>query len=265
VPVAANLRLDAIGDAFANELPSPSDPAWTAELRVLWKFAQALFATRGKADFARIDYSFDVDWDAQPDGKVTIRPRPRGSPLDKLVSELMIFVNSTWGKLLADSRVAGLYRTQGNGKVKMSTRPAEHQGLGLSHYLWASSPLRRYSDLVNQRQLLATIAGEKPPYAENDAELYAALVDFEATYSNYAEFQDRMEHYWCLRWLLQENVTETTATVIREQLVRFDLLPLIVRLPDLPAQAPDAPVRIAIGRIDLLAATLECRYAGAAS
>jgi exoribonuclease-2 len=265
VPVAANLRLDAIGDAFANELPSPSDPAWTAELRVLWKFAQALFATRGKADFARIDFSFFVDWDAHPDGKVTIRPRPRGSPLDKLVSELMIFVNSTWGKLLADARLAGLYRTQGNGKVKMSTRPAEHQGLGLSNYLWASSPLRRYSDLVNQRQLLAMIAGERPPYGENDAELYAALVDFEATYSNYAEFQNRMEHYWCLRWLLQENVTETTATVIRENLVRFDLLPLIVRLPDLPVQPPETPVKIGIGRIDLLAATLECRYAGAVS
>ena len=77
------------------------------ELRVLWKLAQALSAARGKPDFARIDYSFYVDWDAAPDGRVSIVPRPRGSPLDKLVSELMIFVNSTWGKLLADARVAG--------------------------------------------------------------------------------------------------------------------------------------------------------------
>ncbi len=156
----------------------------------------------------------------------------------------------------------GLYRTQGNGKVKMSTRPAEHQGLGVSHYLWASSPLRRYSDLVNQRQLLAVVAGEKPPYGDNDAELFASLADFEATYSTYAEFQSRMEHYWCLRWLLQEKVEETTATVIRENLVRFERLPLIMRVADLPSLAADARVRIGIGRIDLLAATLECRYAG---
>jgi exoribonuclease II len=260
--MAANLRLDAISSAFANELPSSADPAWTHELRALWKFALHLSVQRGKTDFNRIDYSFDVDWQERPDGRVAIHPRERGSPLDKLVSELMIHVNSTWGQLLASGGAAGLYRVQSGGKVKMSTRPGEHQGLGLTHYLWASSPLRRYSDLVNQRQLLAVVAGEKPPYAENDADLFAALADFEATYSQYAEFQDRMEHYWSLRWLLQENVTETTAAVIRENLVRFDRLPLVMRLPDLPQHAPDTPIRVSIGRIDLLHATLECRYAG---
>ena len=266
VPVAANLRLDTIGEAFAADLPGASDPAWTPELRVLWKLAQRLSEARGKADFPRIDYSFDVDWARTSPGgeagRVRIVPRPRGSPLDKLVAELMILVNSEWGRRLADASVAGLYRTQANGKVKMSTRAGEHQGLGVAHYLWASSPLRRYSDLVNQRQLVATVEGRKPPYAENDAELYAALTDFEATYSSYAEFQDRMEHYWCLRWLLQEGVAETTGTVVRDTLVRFDRLPLVVRLADLPALAPETSVRIAIGRIDLIAATLECRYAG---
>ena len=173
----------------------------------------------------------------------------------------MIFVNNTWGKLLATHGATGLYRTQGAGKVKMSTRPGEHAGLGLSHYLWSSSPLRRYADLVNQRQLLAVAGGERPPHGDNDAELFAALADFEATYSQYAEFQDRMEHYWCLRWLLQESVTETTATVIRDNLVRFDRLPLVLRMPDLPNSAPGTPVRVAIGAIDLLASTLECRVA----
>jgi exoribonuclease-2 len=266
VPVVANLSLADVDPAFANELPSPADPPWTAELRALWKFAQRLSDSRGKADFARIDYSFHVDWDRAVEGGergyVRIVPRPRGSPLDKLISELMIFVNSEWGRLLAEANVAGLYRTQVGGKVKMSTRPGEHQGLGLAYYLWSSSPLRRYSDLVNQRQLQATIEGTKPPYADNDAELYAALTDFEVTYAAYGEFQDRMEHYWCLRWLVQERVTETSGSVIRDTLVRFDRLPLVVRLPDLPALPPETGVRIAIGRIDLLAATLECRYAG---
>jgi exoribonuclease-2 len=268
VPIAANLRLDAIGEAFANKQPAPDEPPWTKELRALWQFAQGLSSDRGKAEFTRVDYSFYVDWnEAQGNievGRVRIVPRPRASPLDKLVSELMIFVNSSWGKLLADARVAGLYRTQSNGKVKMSTRPGEHQGLGLAHYLWSSSPLRRYSDLVNQRQLLAVLEGARPPYGENDAELFAALADFEATYSTYGEFQDRMEHYWCLRWLLQESVTEVTATVIRENLVRFARLPLIVRLSDMPALEPDTQIRVAVDRIDLVDATFESRYLGKA-
>ena len=115
---------------------------------------------------------------------------------------------------------------------------------------------------MNQRQILAVVSSRRPPYGENDAELFAVLADFEATYAQYAEFQDRMEHYWCLRWLLQENVTETTATVIRDNLVRFERLPLVLRLADLPASAPDTRVRVAILRVDLLAATLECRHAG---
>jgi exoribonuclease-2 len=266
VGMAANLRLDEVGDAFANELPSPDDPPWSPELRALWKLARTLNERRGKTDVERIDYSYYVDWAADSGlgepGRVAIVPRPRGSPLDRLIAELMIFANNTWGRLLADADVMGLYRTQGAGKVKMSTRPGEHQGLGLSHYLWSSSPLRRYSDLVNQRQLVAVVTGSKPPHPRNDAELFAALADFEATYAQYAEFQGRMEHYWCLRWLLQERVQQTTATVIRENLVRFDRLPLVMRLADLPNSAPGTAVNVAIVGVDLLAATLECRAMG---
>jgi len=268
VPIAANLRLDALSEAFANDAMAAPESAWTAELRALWRLATSLADARGKADIPRVDYNFDVDWsvaDGAEQGWVAIVPRPRGNPLDRLVAELMIHVNHTWGKLIAERRLPGLYRVQSGGKVKMSTRPGEHQGLGLTHYLWASSPLRRYSDLVNQRQLLAIVRGERAPYGDNDAELYAALADFEATYSQYAELQDRMEHYWCLRWLLQERASECTASVIRETLVRFERLPLVMRLPDMPASSPDTRVRVAIGRIDLLDCTLECRYAGIAA
>ena len=260
VQVAANLRLDAIGEAFAASA-APNEPRWTDELRTLWRLAQQLEAARGKPDVPRADYSFLVDWDAAPDGRVTIVPRPRGSPLDRLVAELMIHVNGSWGKMLQDAGAPGMYRTQQSGKVKMSTKAEPHQGLGVAQYLWASSPLRRYSDLVNQQQLLAALAGERPPYADGDAGLFAVLTDFETTYAQYAEFQDRMEHYWCLRWLEQENVAEAAACVIRDNLVRLDAVPLYVRVADLPAAAGPR-MRVALGRIDLLAATVEVRYLG---
>jgi exoribonuclease-2 len=154
---------------------------WAPELRVLWKLARRYAEARGKADIERVDYSFEVDWDAatavpEP-GRVRIVPRLRGSPLDKLVAELMIRVNATWGELLANADAAGLYRVQSGGKVKMSTRPGEHQGLGLAHYLWSSSPLRRYSDLVNQRQILAAIAGSPAPHADGDASCVTLAAD----------------------------------------------------------------------------------------
>jgi exoribonuclease II len=263
VPIAANLRLDAISECFASDA-SASDPEWSDELRALWRLAGKLEESRGKADVQRVDYNFLVDWEASPDGRVSIVPRPRGSPLDKLVAELMIHVNSSWGKMLVDAGVPGLYRTQQLGKVRMSTKPEPHQGLGVAQYLWASSPLRRYSDLVNQRQLLAVLDGGAPVYAEGDAELFAIMADFELTYSQYAELQSQMEHYWCLRWLQQENIAESEATVVRDNLVRFDGIPLYVRAPDLPALTPGTRVRVGVGQIDLLAATVEVRFIGAA-
>jgi exoribonuclease-2 len=263
VPIAANLRLDAISECFASDA-SVSDPEWSDELRALWRLARRLEESRGKADITRVDYNFLVDWDASPDGRVAIVPRPRGSPLDKLVAELMIHVNSSWGKVLVDAGVPGLYRTQQVGKVRMSTKPEPHQGLGVAQYLWASSPLRRYSDLVNQRQLLAVLEGGAAVYAEGDAELFAIMADFELTYSQYAELQSQMEHYWCLRWLQQENVAESEATVVRDNLVRFDGIPLYVRAPDMPALTPGTRVRLGVGQIDLLAATVEARFIGAA-
>jgi exoribonuclease-2 len=265
VAIVANLRHDTLDHAFA--AGEVGTQPHGRELAALWRLAQRLESARGQSDVHRVDYTFTVEGDPSDDAasRVRIAPRLRGSPLDKLVAELMIHVNSRWGKWLADARVPGLYRTQGAGKVKMSTQPAPHEGLGVAQYLWASSPLRRYADLLNQRQLIAVVAGDKAPYQHGDGELFAAMADFEATYSAYLDFQSQMEHYWCLRWILQEQVQELQATVIRENLVRFDRLPIVIRVTEMPNQAGGAKARIGITRVDLLGAALECRFVGLAS
>ena len=261
IHIADNLRHDTLEPLFNEETLAAGkrDYPHADELALLWSFAQKLEAARGKpADNSvqQVDYNFHIEND-----RITISERRRGSPIDKVVSELMIYVNSEWGKLLADNQVAGIYRTQNNGKVKMSTVPAPHQGLGVAQYLWSSSPLRRYVDLINQRQIIGLLRGEAPAYAQNDAALFTAMRDFDAAYAIYNEFQRDMERYWCLRWLLQEQVGRTEAVVLRENLVRLADIPLYGRVPSLPALPPGTRVTLEIGGVDLLDLDFKARYA----
>ena len=101
----------------------------------------------------------------------------------------MIVANSTWGGLLASKGVPAIYRAQTAGKVRMTTAPQAHEGLGVAQYAWSSSPLRRYVDLLNQWQLVACLTGEMPPFKPRSELLFAALRDFDLTYAAYAEFQ----------------------------------------------------------------------------
>ncbi|MBE9610329.1 ribonuclease catalytic domain-containing protein [Chitinilyticum piscinae] len=265
VPIVANLRHDQIEPLFNEETAGRADTPdfeWKDELTWLWRFAGELEGRRGKAEnqIQRLDYSFYIDRDG-PSEVVRIVPRKRGAPMDKLVAELMILVNSQWGKNLRDAQVAGIYRAQVAGRVRMTTQPGQHIGLGVECYAWSSSPLRRAVDFVNQTQLIALLRNEKPRFQKNDAELYSIISNFDTAYAAYADFQDKMERYWCLRYIEQENLRELSASVIKENLVRIEGMPLVVRvggLPELPAGTNIKLQRLAIDYLDL---QLELRMA----
>ncbi len=272
VPVVANLRHHDIEPWF-NEgtlLSGLPDFRFRDELKLLWEFATVLEAGRGKAGQTQnqSDFNYVVDWSgnaaAEP-GHITIEQRKRGSPLDKLVSELMIVANAGWGRDLADAGVPALYRAQTSGKVRMTTVAAPHEGLGVDCYTWTSSPLRRYVDLLNQWQLIAWLRGEAPPFAAKSNDLLAAMRDFELTYAAYAEFQRGMERYWSLRWLQQENAGQVEARVLREGLVRLERIPLVLRMPALPPLDFGTRVRLDIEKIDLLEAEARARFIEALS
>jgi exoribonuclease-2 len=260
VEIVANLRHDTLEDAFNDKAVAAGavDHPYGGELNLLWQLASRLEVER-KGEAREVDqrpeYSFHVEND-----RVTIVPRRRGTPIDAVVSELMIFANREWGRQLADAGAAAIFRVQANSKVRMSTVPAAHDGLGVEQYVWATSPLRRYVDLINQRQLIALVREAAPPYRPGDEALLAAMRDFELTYDAYAEFQRSMERYWCLRWLTQENRSVVAGSVIRENLVRLAELPLVVRVPSLPVLAPGTDVELAIGDIDFLDLTVACEY-----
>jgi exoribonuclease-2 len=260
VPVVANLRhaeYDALNDAF--EKDERRGLEFEEDLRALWRAAEALEARRGRPSSTPgfPEYSFHVEG-----GRVRIVPRKRGAPLDKLVSEFMILANSTWGELLAERDVAGIYRVQSTGKVRFSVHPEPHEGLGVSAYAWMTSPLRRYVDLVNQWQLAAALGGQRPAFARNSDALLGALRAFEVTYARYDEYQRAMETYWSLRWLLQEGIRSLEGTVLRENVVRLDGAPLVTRVSSLPSLDPGQRVRLDIAGVDLLEGTVTCTYAG---
>lgn len=254
VQIERNLRIHEIEPFFNSEsgTGSPDAPqfAFHAEMIYLHALAQARQQARDRCDSGlpkRYDYSIVLG----DDGKVSVGRRERGSPIDTVVSEMMILANSSWAKMLDDNGMGGIFRVQPAGRVRMSTKSEPHIGMNLQHYGWFTSPLRRASDYVNQKQLQALLDGTEPRFAANDAMLFATLGSFESAYAAYGDFQTTMEAYWSLVYLQQEGIAELTATVLKEDLVRVEGLPLVARVTGLPLEAaPKTPVRVAVSEVD---------------
>ncbi|HEZ1605524.1 TPA: RNB domain-containing ribonuclease [Neisseria meningitidis] len=241
VNIAANLRIQAIEPHFNAEtgLDQAGEMMFAHHQDLIWfyQFATALQKARGKYEPDRApqyDYSIELD----EEGNVSVVRRERGSPIDTLVSEMMILANSTWAQMLHDNDLPGLFRVQPTGKVRMSTKSEPHIGMGVQHYGWFTSPLRRAADYINQKQLISLIDDTAEPlYQNSDAELFAALRDFDAAYTAYADFQHQMEAYWSLVYLQQQGISELTATILKEDLVRIEGLPLATRANGIPFDA----------------------------
>ncbi|MDR0203431.1 MAG: RNB domain-containing ribonuclease [Delftia acidovorans] len=283
VPVEVNFRYDKLDHIVTEEwLADPSIEIENTpesllgkrkELTFLQRWSKFLKANRevvrGKPEnFNRPDYNFRLVGNdgAEPNGseQVQITVRKRGAPLDLIVAEAAIVANSTWGLMLAEHGVPGIYRSQASlapgVKVRMSTKALPHAGIGVKAYSWATSPLRRYVDLVNQWQIIACARHGKTaalaaPFKPKDAELFGIISSFDGAYSAYNGYQAGMERFWTLKYLEQNGITELTASVFKEGpngsfLVRADNLPLV--LPVLGAQnlPRGAHVRVRLGEID---------------
>ncbi len=275
VRIVSNLRHDQL-DSVITEASltgaAPADYGHAAELAFAFRLARHLKAqrevVRGKPEtFNRPDYNFRLEGaggEPMGDEQVLIRTRVRGAPLDLIVAEAMILANSTWGAWLAECGVPGIYRSQAalapGVKVRMGTRPAPHAGMGVAQYTWASSPLRRYVDLVNQWQIIACArhgrtAALAAPFKAKDAALFSIISGFDAAYAAYNDFQNAIERFWTLRWLEQNGISELEATVMKDGLVRADTLPLVFRALGTESLPRGARVRVRLTGSDLL--TLE--------
>ena len=255
VNIAENLRIQTIEPHFNAEtgLDEAGEMMFAHHQDLIWfyQFAIALQKARSKYEPDRApqyDYSIELD----EEGNVSVVRRERGSPIDTLVSEMMILANSTWAQMLHDNDLPGLFRVQPAGKVRMSTKSEPHIGMGVQHYGWFTSPLRRAADYINQKQLLSLIDDTAEPlFQQSDAELFAALRDFDTAYAAYADFQRQMEAYWSLVYLQQQGTSELTATILKEDLVRIEGLPLVTRATGIPFDAlPKSQVLLKITELD---------------
>jgi exoribonuclease-2 len=275
--IESNLRHDELDEIIteATLADTSTEFPFKRELQVLWQLTQILSQQReqlrGKPEPRnRADFTFRVE---QINGaeKVEIEQRQRDAPLDRLVAEWMIFANSSWGQRLEQAGVPGIYRTQTHwarpgsrqSAVKMSTVPAPHIGIGVSHYAWSSSPLRRYVDLVNQWQMIAVVRGYKPPFEKNSSDLFAIIGAFDAAYAAYAEVQNQMERYWSLRWLQQQawvgSGVQVDAVILRNEQARLLSVPLAAPLSGAGHLAPGTHVQVEVLAVDELALSLELR------
>jgi exoribonuclease-2 len=280
VSIAHNLRhdqLDAIvtepwllDPTFNHENELQPLPALRNQLSFLYRLAKDLKArreiVRGKPEtFNRPDYNFRLVGNdgAEPQGTETVQisTRQRGAPLDLIVAEAMILANSTWGSWMAELGVPGIYRSQASlapgVKVRMGTKALPHAGIGVKSYAWSSSPLRRYTDLVNQWQIIACVKHGKTaalaaPFKPKDASLFSIISSFDEAYSAYNGYQGAMERFWTLKYLQQNGITELEASFFKENLVRADTLPLVLPVMGGQNLPRGARVRVKLGEMDLI-------------
>ena len=283
VPIAHNLRHDQLDELVTEdwlqskgsdaEILSKSEHQPANNLRgvlsFLYRLACQLKAqreiARGKPEtFNRPDYNFRVAVQGDSpvgDEPVEITVRKRGSPLDLIVAECMILANSTWGQWMAQFGVPGIYRSQASlapgVKVRMGTKALPHAGIGVKSYAWSTSPLRRYTDLVNQWQIIACVrngmtAALAAPFKPKDAELFGIVSGFDTAYAAYNAFQNGMERYWTMRYVQQRGITELTATVMKEGLVRAEEIPIVLSVAGTASLMRGARVKVRLGEMDLL-------------
>lgn len=195
-----------------------------------------------------------------PDGSIRIKVIDADSPAHTLVSECMILANTMAGTLARDQRLPVLYRIQkppelphpnrdNSGlmqwprklrKGELSCHPAPHYGLGVDVYVQASSPLRRYADLLATHQIRAFLLKEKPPFTAED--LMPILGNAEAVAEEATRVERRSTRYWLIRALAMRPPQRVQALIIESRGTRAQAMveELALRIP-VTAPRPVSP------------------------
>jgi len=201
-----------------------------------------------------------------------------------LVSEMMVLINSLAADFAATNSLPVIFRTQEPRdpvavdttlpealafeklrrtfkRSRLSLTPGLHSGLGLSAYTQISSPIRRYSDLVTQRQFTALLHGNAVPHTRE--ELLQVLAAAEAAELEIRSLEERSTSYWLLKYLAREKMGAVLNAVVLDKkgTVELDEYYLRGRLPDPGTAEPGTAVQVTIDEIDPLRSEVRFRRA----
>lgn len=172
----------------------------------------------------------------ESENTIFVEKRDRETPSQIIVSEMMIMANWLAARFLREAGVPCIYRVQPEPKERLTDdphkadlltlykqrkllsrvstqlEPAGHSSLGLAPYSTVTSPIRRYLDLVLQRQLVSLLKGERPPYTREDLERVGAQC--EEMMAQASQMEQARQRYWLLRYLEGKKGYETLALVL---------------------------------------------------
>jgi len=254
VLIARPMRGDPASDALA------SLHAAAIALREQRRRAGALLVQRRESK-VRVD-----------DGKIEIHMLDTATSSRTIVGELMVLSNFVAARFAADNRIPIIYRVQPRTggdftgqRPRLSLYPEYHAGIGLDCYAQLSSPIRRYADLVLQRQLLAALARPSASAYSTD-ELLKVLAGAESAESEMRELERRAKRYWTLRYLESLPDHELPALAMRDG-ASAELFDYGVRgtLNGAPPLANQTPVLVRLNRIDPLRGWLSMDYIATAT
>ena len=178
------------------------------------------------------------------EGAPTVNRVNRESPGRLLVAEMMIMSNWLSARFLAENGIPGIFRSQPKPKNRilkngagtlfqnwmqrkhlnrfaLRTRPEKHCGLGLDAYVTATSPIRKYFDLVTQRQI-RSLLGLEATYTEKDIE--KIIEDLNTPMANVGRIQFRRNRYWLLKCLEKKIGKKEEAIVLQRRRNAYSIL-----------------------------------------
>ncbi|MCD6184812.1 MAG: RNB domain-containing ribonuclease [Deltaproteobacteria bacterium] len=190
------------------------------DITILHEIAKTFQQFRIKNEAVQISLPNINVW-VEEDGKINVCQIKRESPSRMLVAEIMIMANWIMSKFLSENSMPAIFRSQSGPKERLyhwddgtlfqncmqrrlmnrfvlNSKPGHHSGLGLTSYVTATSPIRKYFDLSTQRQIRAVL-GLEEPYSKEEIDTTINMLA--APMHSVLTLQRNRVRYWLLKYL----------------------------------------------------------------